>query len=54
MNLSKKAGSTLGVTHSSEFLEKKIGSNNPIYYREKSKEFLFIQTRDKKGVKNPQ
>jgi group I intron endonuclease len=54
LNLSPQAGSTKGYIHSPEFGLNRSGSLNPMYGREKSKEFLEMQTRDKSGSNNPQ
>lgn len=53
LNLSPQAGSTKGYLHKSEFRLNRSGSLNPMYNREKSKEFLDMQTRDKSGSNNP-
>ncbi|KXN65645.1 hypothetical protein CONCODRAFT_12689, partial [Conidiobolus coronatus NRRL 28638] len=53
INLSKQAGSTKGYIHKPEFGLSRLGSLNPMYGREKSKEFLEMQTKDKRGVNNP-
>lgn len=54
LNISVIAGSTLGVKHSIEFINKRSGVLNPMYSREKSPEFISMQTRDKRGPNNPQ
>lgn len=53
-NISIIAGSTLGLKHSNEFNNKRSGVLNPMYSREKSQEFICMQTRDKRGINNPQ
>jgi len=53
LNLSPQAGSTKGYIHKPEFRLNRSGSLNPMYGREKSKEFLLMQTRDKRGSNNP-
>lgn len=53
LNLSPQAGSTKGYTHKPEFGLNRSGCLNPMYGREKSKEFLEMQTRDKSGSNNP-
>lgn len=54
LNLSPHAGSTKGYIHKPEFSLERSGSLNPMFGREKSKEFLEMQTRDKRGSNNPQ
>lgn len=54
INLAVTAGNTLGIKHGPEFSAKRSGVNNPLYGREKSPEFLLMQTRDKRGSNNPQ
>ncbi|CAO1638538.1 unnamed protein product (mitochondrion) [Parajaminaea phylloscopi] len=54
LNLSKTAGSTLGIKHSKDFSISRAGVLNPMYNRVKSPEFLAIQKRDKQGINNPQ
>lgn len=54
INLNKQANTTLGTKHSKKFSENRIGILNPIYFKEKSIEFVKIQYRDKKGKNNPQ
>lgn len=53
INLSKQAGSTKGYIHKPEFRLNRLGYLNPMYGREKSKEFIEMQTRDRSGVNNP-
>lgn len=53
LNLSKVAGSTKGYKHRPEFGISRKGHLNPMYDLEKSKEFLVMQLKDKKGSKNP-
>jgi len=53
LNLSPQAGSTKGYVHKPEFGLNRSGSLNPMYGREKSKEFLEIQTKDRSGSNNP-
>jgi len=53
INLSKQAGSTKGYIHKSEFRLNRSRFLNPMYGREKSKEFLEMQTRDRSGSNNP-
>lgn len=43
----------MGVKHSIEFINKRSEALNPMYYREKSPEFIAMQTRDKRGINNP-
>lgn len=54
LNISKVAGTTLGVKHSAKFSEIRSGILNPIYYLEKSEEFNYNIFRDKTGINNPQ
>jgi group I intron endonuclease len=53
INLSQQAGSTKGYIHKPEFGLNRSGSLNPMYGREKSKEFLDMQTKDRSGSNNP-
>jgi group I intron endonuclease len=53
LNLSKTAGSTKGYKHKPEFSLSRKGHLNPMYGLEKSKEFLEMQLKDKKGFNNP-
>lgn len=53
INLSKQAGSTKGYIHKPEFGLNSSGPLNPMYAREKSPEFIGMQTRDKSGSNNP-
>jgi group I intron endonuclease len=53
LNLSKVAGSTKGYKHSIEFGLSRKGNLNPMYNLSKSKEFLEMQFKDKKGPNNP-
>lgn len=54
LNISKVAGSTFGIKHNKEFSEKRSGIFNPMFNKQKSKEFIAMQNRDKKGINNPQ
>lgn len=54
LNLAITAGNTLGIKHGSEFAKKRSGILNPMYFIAKSKEFLAMQSRDKRGSNNPQ
>lgn len=54
LNLSKTAGSTLGFKHREKFSLIRRGVLRPMYNREKSPEFIYIQKRDKTGKNNPQ
>lgn len=53
MNLSKTAGSTKHYKHKPDFGLNRRGILNPMYARKKSKAFLEMQSRDKKGMNNP-
>lgn len=53
INLSQQAGSTKGYIHKPEFGLNRLGPLNPMYGREKSKEFLEMQTKDRSGSNNP-
>jgi len=53
INLSKQAGSTKGYIYKPEFGLNRLGSLNPMFGREKSKEFLEMQTKDRSGINNP-
>jgi hypothetical protein len=53
LNLSKVAGSTKGYKHKPEFGLSRKGHLNPMYGLEKSKQFLEMQYKDKKGFNNP-
>lgn len=53
INLSQQAGSTKGYIHKPEFGLNRSGSLNPMYGREKSKQFLEMQTKDRSGSNNP-
>jgi group I intron endonuclease len=54
INLSPQAGSTRGYKHKPEFGLRRLGELNPMFGRDKSKEFLEMQIRDKFGSNNPQ
>lgn len=53
INLSKQAESTKGYVHKPEFGQNRSGSLNPMFGRDKSPEYLEMQTRDKSGSNNP-
>jgi hypothetical protein len=53
LNLSKVAGSTKGYKHKPEFGLNRKGNLNPMYDLDKSKEFLNMQLKNKKGSNNP-
>ena len=53
LNLSPKAGSTLGFKHSLNFKLSRQGSLNPMHGKIFSCEFLHMQTKDKTGQNNP-
>jgi len=44
----------LGWFHTEEFKKNRSGKLNPMYNKEKSKEFIYMQTKDKSGANNPQ
>lgn len=54
LNLAITAGNTLGIKHGTEFANKRSGILNPMYSLAKSKEFIAMQNRDKRGSNNPQ
>lgn len=54
LNLSKTAGSNLGSKHELRFKLSRTGSLNPMFNKSKSKEFINMQNKDKKGKNNPQ
>lgn len=54
LNLSSNAGNTLGFKHRPEFGVNRSGILNPMFYREKSPEFIHMQRRCKAGIHNPQ
>nr|QXM15404.1 GIY endonuclease [Leucoagaricus naucinus] len=55
LNLNKCpiAGTTLGFKHSSDFSIKRSGNLNPMWSKEFSSEYLYMQNLDKKGINNP-
>jgi group I intron endonuclease len=53
LNLSPKAGTTLGLKHSEQFKFNRTGKLNPMYNKELSPEFLNNQRKDKSGINNP-
>jgi group I intron endonuclease len=53
LNLSKVAGSTKGYKHKIEFGLNRKGSLNPMFNLSKSKEFIEMQSKDRRGPKNP-
>lgn len=53
LNLSPQAGSTKGYKHQQEFGLNRSNALNPMYFREKSPEFIEMQKRDKTGPNNP-
>lgn len=54
LNNSPTAGTTLGFKHKAEFSEKRSGVLNPMWNKEFSPEFIYMQKRDKSGNNNPQ
>jgi group I intron endonuclease len=54
LNKSPSAGTTLGFKHSSDFGKNRSGKFKPMWNKQFSPEFLFMQTRNKKGINNPQ
>lgn len=54
LNNSPTAGSNLGFKHKPEFAIKRSGFLNPMANRQLSPEFIAMQKRSKKGIKNPQ
>lgn len=53
LNNSPTAGSTLGFKHKTEFRLRRSGNLNPMYNKQLSDEFKYMQTRNKKGTNNP-
>ena len=53
INLAKTAGSTKGYKHQLNFKLNRSGHLNPMFGREKSKEFLEMQNRNRSGSNNP-
>lgn len=53
LNLSPTAGSTLGFKHYSKFKLNRSGTNNPMFGKAFSAEFIAMQTYNKKGSNNP-
>jgi len=53
MNNCPIAATTLGFKHKPEFINSRLGSNNPMSGKQFSSEFLYMQTRNKKGKNNP-
>jgi group I intron endonuclease len=53
LNLAKVAGSTKGYKHRPDFSLRRKGHLNPMFGISKSKEFIEMQLRDKKGSNNP-
>nr|YP_010041362.1 GIY-YIG endonuclease [Pisolithus microcarpus]QPA36139.1 GIY-YIG endonuclease [Pisolithus microcarpus] len=53
LNNSPTAGTTLGFKHTDEFCLRRSGILNPMYNKQLSDEFKYMQTRDKKGINNP-
>ena len=53
LNLSPQAGSTKGYKHKPSFGLNRSGKLNPMFGREKSPEFLEMQTKNKSGANNP-
>jgi len=53
MNNCSIAGTTLGFKHKPEFINSRLGSLNPMSGKQYSPEFLYMQTRNKIGIKNP-
>lgn len=53
LNSSPTAGTTLGFKHTKKFSLNRTGILNPMYGKEFSPEFKFMQKRDKKGINNP-
>lgn len=52
-NNSPIAGTTLRFKHKDEFCLRRSGILNPMYNKQLSDEFKYMQTRDKKGINNP-
>ena len=53
LNLSRVAGSTKGYKHTTEFGLSRKGNLNPMFNLNKSKEFIEMQLKDRKGSNNP-
>ena len=53
LNLSPTAGTTLGYKHTAEFKLNMSGKSHPLYGKNLSSEFIYMQTRNKKGINNP-
>jgi len=53
LNLSRVADSTKGYKHANEFGLSRKGHLNPMFNLSKSKEFIEMQLKDKKGSNNP-
>ncbi|RHW30415.1 hypothetical protein D1B31_23700 [Neobacillus notoginsengisoli] len=53
LNNSPTSGTTLGLKHNSEFRIRRSGILNPMYNKQFSPEFKYMQTRDKTGINNP-
>jgi group I intron endonuclease len=53
LNLSKVAGSTKGYKHRPDFSVNRKGNLNPMFSLSKSKEYIEMQFKDKKGSNNP-
>jgi hypothetical protein len=53
LNLSKVAGSTKGYKHKPEFGLSRKGDQNPMFSLSKSKEFIEMQLKNKRGKNNP-
>ena len=53
LNLSPKAGTTLGFKHGADFKLNRKGHLNPMFGKTFSSEFIAMQTKNKKGINNP-
>jgi hypothetical protein len=53
LNLSRVAGSTKGYKHKAEFGLSRKGNLNPMFSLSKSKEFIEMQLKHRKGPNNP-
>lgn len=53
LNSYPTAGNNLGFKHKENFRISSIGALNPMYGKEFSPEFIYMQKRDKKGINNP-
>ncbi len=53
MNNCSIAGTTLGFKHKPDFIISRLGSLNPMSGKQFSPEFLYMQTRNKAGINNP-